>query len=1681
MADNAWVETAQLLIALTCDLRPLAPSTDSDLLSSRKDIVSAIESGQARETFGIRIKYDVPRITISPGQFEAYNAAKPTTNSQPPLIRAVRRTLNAAINLDRQNVLKDTFGLQPSKSHGPFMDDFGRTVFIDVFTPLNPRSYSFGTDGPHLYVGAPVTSVTPYQDSFGTGMVWIRAAHLTKQSPAPSQAPPTTFIGLQITKGEIVMPPVPSVPVILRLELAESASSGTLFSITPVTTVAFSFSRPPTGGPGAATLLSINTGKATILGSSLSLAGPASSVVYDSSMGTLKFKMNVDTTTFKPSSALSRLMNIAGSSTIDDAYWTVPVKHSGGTSFFDMTNPSGFSFAMTPGVYFTVRDEAQLVPANTLTADVRAGLLIISGKGKSISGQSYNVTLASSTSSMPRGQGLVTWRPPEEFPFYYTATAEGAESWTINTNLTITLERPLTARNERVPITNSLWPEVSWNTISWYLPPMAQEAMFNIQASNDQPETIIPYTLKNLFLRASRPENVEITGRLQAGTLISGQCAVVSFMRYSIPILQDPYVSNLELRIDRAAEKNGLGYIIMISQWTDTGTTPVFSVDLLSAFCTSTKVIERYRNQEDPAFAKITQYWDSSFATKEVDSGVIPDRGIGYVVHYPNRGGALRDGVYCHPPTLLDISSNQGQLGVIFGTIPLSPAEGRLPSVLLPTASETELEDFSISDLMLCGRRANIRTMALPATHWEPITQAQDLTTIPTRLGATYEFPYSGPTTQIALKEKEGRSVRLVPASPQEALDDIIETYNGATLITPVTVTSRLTLPFGMVGLAMVDNKPVTEIPLRGPNPGTVSKIVFETAQETHPNTVTRTPELRPQAQIKFTPPSARKIIVLFPPRPIINTGDINSPSFPGTTTLLFMDPVKTNDHSPPGATPPSSTPLTNALYPADTAFRDDMQERVPLQRFDISGYGASIFSDWKRVVSSTGISAVLMNILNGRTAREVVVMQSVMAPFAVKVSKTIEMRRLNSGVVVRNEGPWIARSDGRYFYPNAGIITHPGVVRGVTDVRNIREIRSGYQVPGSIRVDVTKFDCIVELEDGGELRRIPARDIDGCVFLEKSNTSNANLGPSGALAPGPATGPSLADYKAILDDLKLGGRIDANIQIGKSGQQKRITSLSVDIAAEGKAVAAAWGSLVFAGSGQWSLAKIGSDGSSQVIDVAKGSPLVRMGEHTANFAANTASYLLKEPKELLNSASSTVYGIIHGAADHRVLFWNPEIPYIQNVPGILAEKVHLADSFALGKLSGIFPDLNDCIEVIPDLENSGDIQKQLLGIVPGGYSFNPQKIFRGVLQGTDLDIHKIRTLADSAGVTTVVRTVKDAEQGWDDVKAALNLAIDTSKNISKMDITNVQMVTMTVNDVEKRASMVVGKLRSDATKLGGLIGAGDLDLPDTDPGKILASPLHKFGPALDQVRKVISFLESLKFLPHFRVSMTNEWALLMSTSMNREDLLKKIPEASRPPVEKVIEAFDFNLSSRSSLAGFLLTLHAGASIKIPTGFGPIVAIGKGAFDVALGTTGNIEIKLDLGFGIGVDFSVGPFSASASFTQSQQIIVTESGWGVGITACMRAHVSLVVASADLYLEASLLVVGGTCKPELHNNVAKPEHAKRGSTIWAHAKVRIAIHVSIFLICNISVDEEAAWENRLNGGLCELEHMTDLPK
>ncbi|KAF2833497.1 hypothetical protein CC86DRAFT_10763 [Ophiobolus disseminans] len=1576
-------------------------------------------------------------LLLSTSEMDYYDTLKPLPEEVIPQ-RVYRRVVE---------VPSLGFRGKTSHTHGPFLDLFDRQVFLDVFRPISGTAHSFLPASPYLYMAAPVVGSALFQQTFGAGMVWLRAEWFTRQSSADHRPSSSAYIGFDIVSAVLLSRPTLPPTRTLTLKLDGTAIGSNLFSVNPITEMTVQFHA--TGSVGKVTAL--NSGSFSVLGSSFSYTYEGT---IQSRQSSLNFKLNTDSSTLEPSAA-SLLVDFSGACSVTDVSWCVPYQLVTDNRFY-APQPHTFVLALDTGLQLGVQGDSYPTELGRCAVNFSAQRLEITGwQGQRTSQKPQDIRLRSAAPTYMATVGSVTIRRPKlidvsesvgSIIFSYISLSEGSESWTMNMDIDIALDQPRNVNNERSPFQSTTYSDNRRNLVSWIRDGRSNLMALKVNAYSTLDRTLTSYALKNVLMKAEIPRVIEIYGTYDQGVVVSGNARILSRLKYTVPLLPDPYATNFEIGVDAEAEKIGVGHVLMSSSWTPE-TVSALSVTLLSPKFTDAKVTSRISfgsdggRNDDPNFLG-PAFYDPSVITKELQAGLIPDIGVGQWYHTPIRGR------YYHPPTLLDVSSNGSQFGIIFATrAPTAVAQANPQVLLVP---QYRSQEFTIEDLTVYGTNDNVRVMALPATHWEPLI---------TDNSYKYQFTYSGPSTQVALS-KTPVSV-LMPMTPNGAIESLIGAHKAPQV---ATLATRLSLPFGMVGTAVMPNTPSFLSP-----PAKVDMIEFG-LDHRDPSSEGLPSALQPQVQLRFRAPRTRMIL----PGP--GSGLLSdSMSFDGVSTLLKFRPGATK-RGPNGETVPDDG-TKDILGDAADAFLRDMAGQVPLTRFDVSGYGASIFSDWRRVAASDlSISRVLMNVMNGRTSREVIVLDTVMAPFAVKVKQTTEIKRLNNGVVVRHIADWQATSDGRYKYQNTDIVTYVGVVRGVTNVRNIRAIAPAFQAPGTeVEVVLTKYDCVLEIEDGGKVRQVPATDLDGCIF-----TGSGDLkGQTGK-----------ENYMKVLRTLDLGGKTDITVRIGTSGQKKRITSLSVQSStnpANGvrAAVAAAWGSPIFEGGGQWSFAKMdASEMLPQLVDAAKGVPLVREILHNVPIPDSIATpFQFRDPEQLLTSNPSTLYGIVHGAASHRIMFTDPHIPLASDIKEIVPKEVWLADSFALGKMTGIFPAVADCLPIASNLDQA-DLVKQSLQILEGGYAFEPKKIIGGVVQGLDIDLPDLeRALSDDASVKTVVQTVQNlvrpGQEALADAKSSVNLVINTANNISKMDLTNINLVTHTVSSTTQEASRLVGRLSSDVNKLGGLLGK-DINLPglpDTDPAKLLASPIHTFGPALQPIQKVISFLENLKFLPHFKVSMTNEWAMMMSTAMNREDLLKKIPAPSRPVVDKFIESFDFSLSSRTSLSSFLLTLHVGTTIKIPTGFPPIVALAKGAFDVALGTAG-IEIKLDIGFGVGVDFSLGPFHVSASYTQSQTIIFNADHWGVGVTACMRAHIDLVVASADLYLEASLLLVGGDCKKEIHDNAEKPHER---ATIFGFAHVRVAVHVSIFLICNISVDEEAHWENNFNGGPCQLEHMSDLPK
>jgi hypothetical protein len=710
-----------------------------------------------------------------------------------------------------------------------------------------------------------------------------------------------------------------------------------------------------------------------------------------------------------------------------------------------------------------------------------------------------------------------------------------------------------------------------------------------------------------------------------------------------------------------------------------------------------------------------------------------------------------------------------------------------------------------------------------------------------------------------------------------------------------------------------------------------------------------------------------------------------------------------------------------NVLTPIDDTFNSNFgpsaaNPRVPVIRVDISGFGESLFSDWRNPVDAAAIiSKARFDVIVGRTSREVVQAFSVLYPYAVRVVRTITIERQNGAAVVRHDSGWQAVSDGVYHYPKPDLITHPGVVRSAVTVTNIRDTDQRHTTPNGSELMAVRFDCALTIENavlGAGPNGVPARDQLGYVQL----TDPPN---HGQLAPD--------QYAELLDAVgPLGGPIDCTIDVGGTGQRMRITRVGVAHspgAGGPEFVMAAWGSPVLPGGGQWSFLRQGSsDPAPQAVDRDQGVPLVRVGSATAAPPV-TSPYRFAEPTDLLHPDSpDTDYGLLHSTGTQRLLFPRPKLEATGPHAITSVRAPVLADPYALATATGPFPRIDACIP----FPNAG----YSLAIGAGGnFTLHPSpfKFTTPVLK---------RVLRESNTVRSIAYTADENNS-----PSVVTLAIDTAAaDPWSVNITNLSLATESGSLGE--VTRVVGSIDSKASV-----------------ATQLADARFVFGPPLKPVAALVSFLEQFSALPAPGVAMTNDWSLQAGITFDFTKYLSLVSPALKSFIKQFIADLDVKMLSKTTATSSDFVMQFELTVKIPTPFPPIVAIGLAAVEFQMGDFGNAW-TFQLGVGIGVSFTVGPFDALAYYAQSEFLITGDTVFGLGASTLVKASVDLEIVEADISIEAKIALLKVTC------NVTD-------SSIWGVAQVTIAIEVSIFFVIDIEFDVQAEWTNNLDGGPCPL--------
>ncbi|HET8998439.1 MAG TPA: hypothetical protein VFP86_02215 [bacterium] len=955
---------------------------------------------------------------------------------------------------------------------------------------------------------------------------------------------------------------------------------------------------------------------------------------------------------------------------------------------------------------------------------------------------------------------------------------------------------------------------------------------------------------------------------------------------------------------------------------------------------------------------------------------------------------------------LLDVSTNADWFGVSVGAAGVRGAS-------------VSVSDFVVEDMYLQGPGSAVQVITVPEVQWEPVATpvpSPDDPNFPTPM----TFPDSGGPSLVGVE-----TVRLVRVAPVPALDEFIHDFNDER--DPRPGFARVTLPFGIVALAA----------LRKPQKLGASGAALDYNRPRFP-----ADDLIGGHQISITAVGATTpgATASLPGAAV----QLRNGFFMGLPTGLSVLDVSTI--APPN--PNFSDTFNNNFGPGAK------RQQVPVTRIDLSGYGESLFSDWRNPSDAAAVvSQARFDVIVGRTSLEIIQFRSVLYPYAVRVVRTVTIQRLNSGTVARHDSGWQAVTDGRYLYPDyrtnpdinpsPGITTHPGVVLGVRRVTNIRDTGQTFTTTkyGTALMAV-RFDGDLDIEGvikGGDASGVPGRDQLGFVQL----TDPQKIG---LLDP--------EEYaELIARNGPLGGTIDCLINIGGSGQSMRVTGVGVG-ATQGMGgfefAMTAWGSPLFPQGGQWSFLRQAAPGDApQPVDRDLGVPLIRAGAAPAP-PPPSSPYRFADAVDLAQPASpASDYGILHATGTQRVFFPRPKIeasgPSSQRITS--TQTPVLADPYTLATAVGSFPRTADAIP-FPG-------SNWALAIGPDGN-------------------YKLELPSPSFPVTVGQRTLADAMsvRGYADYSGS-----------------TAEVVIDTANAVPWAFRLTDVKLALSAGLLGEVIRLqATVDATAVSPTQ-LKEPKIILGGALSPVQDVITILEDLGIPTPFSVSMSNQPERQKKLKAGLKIPLKipypspegrvKFIDLTVPPippgltdeeagtfedstVSLVFEDTDVSVTESLDLKKGKLVeaeFELEATLRARTSFTPPVwGVGLFKLNIKVGTESGTLVTLTAGAGAAIKFKFF-LEFKGYYIATLFVVAGDTAFALGVGALAKLNVDLGVADLDLTAEVKYALLKAPCAA--------------GLSVFAVAQVTLAAELTIAFVIDISFEYQMQWHVNMNGGPCPL--------
>jgi hypothetical protein len=1359
----------------------------------------------------------------------------------------------------------------------------------------------------------------------------------------------------------------------------------------------------------------------------------------------------------------SPLAQLAGRAAIRRAGWGLPV------AMIDVTQPGeaagigGLAVQTDEGLTLTwrgLREGPARLPAPWVAA--APGLILLAEPHAS--NRYAHQTLRLWRDADSRFRSEIALRTTDAFALTYAAAAAGSEALFVQTDAEARLDRPVDVKGTPFPV------HTLRSLLQLAYTDAAQFAFLyddDILADSLDPKAAWPLqgdrarslAIRNALFTVTPVNSLLLFAELRDEEMVERATLLLGMGLYGLlPTLPDPYAASV-------AWLRRSGRSLQLTQRV---------LQLLVASVTWTKA----EDDDDPdavetafAFAPLGSR-DQAAATFDTAPPPPPQPSAVFTRGKPHQEVAWDRsfGRFAQEHfALLDVSSNADQMGVSFAWF--NPQELNEDDLVFyrvygVKARPAPAAPLAVRDLDLSAQGRYVRAFALPQVSWEPLFNL----TAPQVLGDPPDDPPYGPN----LYPDDGGptrllndSVELVPIAPIPVTEFLVRDFaeRGADGFTG----ALFTLPFGLRAFAEFSR--VNQF--TGDPFDDAAKLAFN-RPEYPDDEVTGALQLRADA----------------PPHPA------ESPAFMGGT--LQLDNVLT-----PGGTATRAGTLghsvgtifnNNFFFDGTTGYN---RRGVPLTRIDFCGYGASTFSRWQNPNAAIAeTSQARFDVFVGRTGHEVIQVRSWVYPWAIRVVRTITMFRTSSSYVYRFDTGWQPESDGVYDFrwsaygpsfarlpqPNPYDI-HPGVVRGVFNVRNLRETTAvppfkdiWVKADGEPYVDV---DGILRTVTSALPTPTPATERSPEVLLQplyfdadveieevKSGATNGRVPSAGMLGYvqlKPSGEPLPAELFAKLLEMQfgsLGGPVDCVVNVARSGQLMRVSRADVSASRDAGGgrifVAAARGAVVLPKDGSWSVVQH-QQGSGEVtpLDAQATVPLIRRGRLDSTTRTTDAG-----PGDLLRIANpadlvappgpgTRHYGLLQSTGTQKALFRQPS--FQQGANQLLGAPPDFADAYRLLNTKGIFPRVQDAVPLTLGAFQTRIIAEGYRLLDPG----NPAKVFEQALPEGPL------YLIDEEFLKIYVEYARKDKKG---VKAAggnLRFGFDSAAPdpagswLSKLD--DIGMVV----DLGKLKRLVIIKGRFD-----------------TEKGKAPAfvEPELEMGEDLKPVVDILQILLALSggdykaaFAKGLQIAMSNSAGSWSYAFQARQE----IPLVRFPPALAENAMTPFRLEAHLAVGVYFneaLQLGGGAGSLVPSAgafleFGGRVSVLCVSLAVAaVYATGAVDLR------IAADIKTGP-SLKMRFGFGAEIVVALPVVGsVSLLYMVGVEIDLdtgqITVSGFLLFRGRAELLGGivtvTIQIEAKGSVKRsfPPPPAEGHTDMI-AQVTFGLDISIFLIINIHFSK--SWE------------------